>query len=358
MSEATTAPPSRDRRADRPIVAHGAPGAGAGYPPAGDGRRPGRDLALLQHPVAAGTSSPRATCGTCPSRARRSRSWPPGMVLIIVSRNIDLSVGSMLGFIGYTMAMVQVNWLPNVLGVSYHELVHLGRRDPRRPRDRRGDGDHHRLHRRVRRRSVLHRHSRRPPRRGAASSSGTPRARPSPRSTRTSSSSAEGPRGRSADVAAGSSGILACVAASSYTLLGQPAPEEAVRLPRPRDVGRDRRRRRRRARSSSPRSGSRTVLVAGGAGDPVRPGSRDHRAPGRPDHPHGHRQPRRRHLGVGLVDDEPRDPPPLRAIRVRDRRQPGRGRARRHQHPPDDHAHVHPHGRSSRRSARPSRRRA
>ena len=30
-----------------------------------------------------------------------------GMVLIIVSRNIDLSVGSLLGFLGYTMAMVQ-----------------------------------------------------------------------------------------------------------------------------------------------------------------------------------------------------------------------------------------------------------
>jgi D-xylose transport system permease protein len=44
-----------------------------------------------------------------------------GMVLIIVSRNIDLSVGSMLGFIGYTMAMVQVQWLPNVFGISYHE---------------------------------------------------------------------------------------------------------------------------------------------------------------------------------------------------------------------------------------------
>ena len=29
------------------------------------------------------------------------------MVLIIVSRNIDLSVGSMLGFVGYTMAMLQ-----------------------------------------------------------------------------------------------------------------------------------------------------------------------------------------------------------------------------------------------------------
>jgi D-xylose transport system permease protein len=36
-----------------------------------------------------------------------------GMVLIIVSRNIDLSVGSMLGFVGYTMAMVQVIWFPD-----------------------------------------------------------------------------------------------------------------------------------------------------------------------------------------------------------------------------------------------------
>ena len=35
-----------------------------------------------------------------------------GMVLVIVSRNIDLSVGSMLGFIGYTMAMVQTRGSP------------------------------------------------------------------------------------------------------------------------------------------------------------------------------------------------------------------------------------------------------
>ncbi len=42
-----------------------------------------------------------------------------GMVLIIVSRNIDLSVGSMLGFIGYTMAMVQVEWLPKTLGLGF-----------------------------------------------------------------------------------------------------------------------------------------------------------------------------------------------------------------------------------------------
>jgi D-xylose transport system permease protein len=32
-----------------------------------------------------------------------------GMVLIIVSRNIDLSVGSVLGFVGYTMALVQTD---------------------------------------------------------------------------------------------------------------------------------------------------------------------------------------------------------------------------------------------------------
>jgi D-xylose transport system permease protein len=39
-----------------------------------------------------------------------------GMVLIIVSRNIDLSVGSMLAFIGYTMAMLQSEWLPQLVG--------------------------------------------------------------------------------------------------------------------------------------------------------------------------------------------------------------------------------------------------
>ncbi|HET7182409.1 MAG TPA: sugar ABC transporter permease [Candidatus Limnocylindrales bacterium] len=39
-----------------------------------------------------------------------------GMVLIIVSRNIDLSVGSMLAFLGYTMAMFQAIWVPQWFG--------------------------------------------------------------------------------------------------------------------------------------------------------------------------------------------------------------------------------------------------
>ena len=44
-----------------------------------------------------------------------------GMVLIIVSRNIDLSVGSVLGFLGYTMAVVQVQWIPNALHLGLNQ---------------------------------------------------------------------------------------------------------------------------------------------------------------------------------------------------------------------------------------------
>ncbi|MEP7082265.1 MAG: sugar ABC transporter permease [Chloroflexota bacterium] len=44
-----------------------------------------------------------------------------GMVLIIVSRNIDLSVGSLLGFLGYTMAVVQVTWIPVTLGLGFDQ---------------------------------------------------------------------------------------------------------------------------------------------------------------------------------------------------------------------------------------------
>ena len=44
-----------------------------------------------------------------------------GMVLVIVSRNIDLSVGSVLGFLGYTMAMVQTQWIPNTLHLGLNQ---------------------------------------------------------------------------------------------------------------------------------------------------------------------------------------------------------------------------------------------
>ena len=41
-----------------------------------------------------------------------------GMVLVIVSRNIDLSVGSMLAVLGMAMAILQVEWIPGWLGLD------------------------------------------------------------------------------------------------------------------------------------------------------------------------------------------------------------------------------------------------
>ena len=41
-----------------------------------------------------------------------------GMVLVIVSRNIDLSVGSLVGFIAMTYALLMTDWLPNILGMG------------------------------------------------------------------------------------------------------------------------------------------------------------------------------------------------------------------------------------------------
>lgn len=53
-----------------------------------------------------------------------------GMVLVIVSRNIDLSVGAVLAFVGYTMAMVQAVWIPKTLGLGFDQpytwLIALG----------------------------------------------------------------------------------------------------------------------------------------------------------------------------------------------------------------------------------------
>ncbi|MEP6639006.1 MAG: sugar ABC transporter permease [Chloroflexota bacterium] len=41
-----------------------------------------------------------------------------GMVLVIVSRNIDLSVGSLVGLIAMTYALLMTDWLPHVLGLG------------------------------------------------------------------------------------------------------------------------------------------------------------------------------------------------------------------------------------------------
>ena len=44
-----------------------------------------------------------------------------GMVLIIVSRNIDLSVGSVLGLTGMFMAMLQAEWIPKTFGLGFDQ---------------------------------------------------------------------------------------------------------------------------------------------------------------------------------------------------------------------------------------------
>ncbi|GAA6182033.1 MULTISPECIES: sugar ABC transporter permease [unclassified Shimia] len=45
-----------------------------------------------------------------------------GMVFVIVTRHIDLSVGSMLGFIGMTVAALQVQVLPDLLGLGHWSI--------------------------------------------------------------------------------------------------------------------------------------------------------------------------------------------------------------------------------------------
>ena len=42
-----------------------------------------------------------------------------GMVFVIVTRNIDLSVGALLAISSAVIAMVQARWLPNVMGLEY-----------------------------------------------------------------------------------------------------------------------------------------------------------------------------------------------------------------------------------------------
>ncbi len=53
-----------------------------------------------------------------------------GMVLVIVSRNIDLSVGSLVGVIAMTYAILMTDWMPNILGMGadfpFRWLIALG----------------------------------------------------------------------------------------------------------------------------------------------------------------------------------------------------------------------------------------
>ena len=45
-----------------------------------------------------------------------------GMVLVIITRHIDLSVGSVLGFCAIVMGVTQVNILPNFVGIGHPSI--------------------------------------------------------------------------------------------------------------------------------------------------------------------------------------------------------------------------------------------
>lgn len=46
-----------------------------------------------------------------------------GMVLVIITRHIDLSVGSLLGFCAMMMGMFQVEWFPQLVGIGHWSIV-------------------------------------------------------------------------------------------------------------------------------------------------------------------------------------------------------------------------------------------
>ena len=119
-------------------------------------------------PARASTSSPAASSSAPPTwsrwRCRRSGTaiMATGMVLIIVSRNIDLSVGSQVGVISMVYAVLMTDFLPDVLGFPevgspIMWIVALALGDRTGGAHRRGPGLHHRL----RRRALVRGHARR-----------------------------------------------------------------------------------------------------------------------------------------------------------------------------------------------------
>ena len=83
-----------------------------------------------------------------------------GMVLVIVMRHIDLSVGSIIGFVSTIIGVAQVRILPIYLGLDNPAIWIIGGRH--RARARRRDRRPSRIARRLYRDTRLHRHPRRP----------------------------------------------------------------------------------------------------------------------------------------------------------------------------------------------------
>ena len=83
-----------------------------------------------------------------------------GMVLVIITRNIDLSIGSIMGMVGMYMGLLQIEYLTPALGLGHWSIwiitVVFGDRDGGIDRRLSGRPD------RLSGHPVLHRHTRRP----------------------------------------------------------------------------------------------------------------------------------------------------------------------------------------------------
>jgi len=70
------------------------------------------------HIVSGGTFLRPVNMMTLAVQASGTAIMATGMVLIIVSRNIDLSVGSVVGFLAMSYALLMTDWLPDGLGIA------------------------------------------------------------------------------------------------------------------------------------------------------------------------------------------------------------------------------------------------
>ena len=75
-------------------------------------------ILLTFHVLSGGKLIPPTNMVTMAIQATGIAIIATGMVLVIVSRNIDLSVGSLVGLIAMVYALLMTDWLPDDLGIG------------------------------------------------------------------------------------------------------------------------------------------------------------------------------------------------------------------------------------------------
>ncbi len=252
-----------------------------------------------------------------------------GMVLVIVSRNIDLSIGSVLGFTGMAMAMLQAEWIPKTFGLGFDQpwtwIVTLAF----------GlaigaiiGGVHGFVIAYIGVPSFIVTLGGLLVWRGIAFQLAQGQTIAPLDST--FALLGGGPQG---SLGENLSWLVAGLVVRCDHLRAHrrpPATAPQIRVPAPPDAGGDHARRASAASSrSAPWPWPTRTPGPQQLAQQLRGRERHHRAAGRPDHPDGHRHPGPHRARDRCPDDLPRHPAPVRPLRLRDRRQPGRGRTSR-----------------------------